>query len=241
MDDLALCRLLFASMAAILDASAQAAAAAPAVVAAQAAAAVAEMIEICVDRTTLSTAGHQDADPTEASALREFTRFCEADSAGRCKLVLHYFYKRPKMGMAVRTLLKARETRWRSADRAFLRNQRRRDAQAAAAEVLDGDEDAAMHHAAAAAAMIVDAGALQSLMDDDAPVLALENGEAVMQFLPAICDGVIRDDEATTVAWSPSPPSPSSSFASPSSSSSATASVGKDLSSADSADGCVVM
>ena len=127
-----------------------------------------------MNRTVLSTAGYQDVQPTEASARREFTRFCEADSAGKCRLILHYFYKRPKLGMAVRRLLKARETALRAADRAARSHHRRRDDQAAAAEMLDGDEVEALHQALAlndlaGAAMLVDADPLQPLVGDDAP------------------------------------------------------------------------
>ena len=243
---IALRRLLFASTAGFHNAVA------PAGAAAQAAAAAAEMVETRVDRAGLSTAGCQDVQPTGASALRELERYLEADSAGRCRLVLNYFYKRPQMGMAVRTLLKGHEKSQRVSERAARNYRRRRDAQAAAAaaaapaEILDDLDEEDLHElqvAGAAAAMLVDAGPLQLAIGDQAPSLALAAGEKVSQLLREICDGDMLEDEGTTAAGTPSPPSPTSTVASPSfssSSSSAAASVGSDLSSAGSADGCIV-
>ena len=59
--------------------------------------------------STLNTFGHADVEPTPLSAQRELQRFLEEGQAGRIKLIVHYWFKRPRMGEKIRDLYRKME------------------------------------------------------------------------------------------------------------------------------------
>ena len=54
--------------------------------------------------STLNTVGQADREPTLLSAQRELQRFLEDSQAGRIKLIVQYWFKRPRMREKIRDL-----------------------------------------------------------------------------------------------------------------------------------------
>ena len=71
------------------------------VVAAAAAAAAAqeEEVVVVIQRSVMSTSGYSDLPPSEFAAHQEFRNFLSESPAGRCRRIMYYWYKRPKLGM----------------------------------------------------------------------------------------------------------------------------------------------
>ena len=89
------------------------------VVAAAAAAAAAqeEEVVVVIQRSVMSTSGYSDVPPSEVKAHQEFQNFLSESPAGRCQRIMYYWYKRPQLGMQVRSLFKKRETAQRKKER----------------------------------------------------------------------------------------------------------------------------
>ena len=171
---------------------------------------------LMVHRSLCSTAGSQDVPPTPHTARKEFIRFRDSGERERVKLIMTYFYKRPKLGAAVRELLKDTEKMVRASDRSARQYARRRAANEALNEAVAENEALLISHDDM---MAVDEALLPVALDPVAPILALTDGDVIEVVPPlaaAICDS--ETDDATTAGTSSCS---SSAGSSPSSSSSA--------------------
>ena len=108
-----------------------------AVPAAAAAAAQEEEVVVVIQRSVMSTSGYADLPPSEFAAHQECRNFLSESPAGRCRRIMYYWYKRPKLGMQVRSLFKKQEAAQRKKD---LRIYRRRVAAADAAEEVAAEK-----------------------------------------------------------------------------------------------------
>ena len=70
--------------------------------------------------STLNTVGQSDREPTLLSAQRELQRFLEESQAGRIKLIVQYWFKRPRMGYTIRDMYSKMETKKRTSDQKHL-------------------------------------------------------------------------------------------------------------------------
>ena len=105
-------------------------------------------VAVRILESTLNTFGHADVEPTPLSAQRELQRFLEEGQAGRIKLIVQYWFKRPRMGYTIRDLCSKMETKKRTSDQKHLYYLRHRADQAALADIFDESAALADHVAA---------------------------------------------------------------------------------------------
>jgi len=185
-----------------------------AAVPAAAAAAQEEEVVVVIQRSVMSTSGYSDAPPSEITAHQEFQNFLSESPAGRCQRIMYYWYKRPQLGMQVRSLFKKRETAQRKKER-DARLYRRRVAAADAAEEVAAEN--------ALLQLIED---LENPMDipwrtleDIAALqlLPLEDMDPLPHLPPPSSSGIFATGESSDIDMSTSPCSSSSSSSGPSS------------------------
>ena len=175
-------------------------AAVPVVAAAAAAAAQEEEVVVVIQRSVMSTSGYSDVPPSEVTAHQEFQNFLSESPAGRCQRIMYYWYKRPQLGMQVRSLFKKRETAQRKKEREA-RQYRRRVAAADAAEEVAAEN--------ALLQLIED---LENPMDIPQLPLALE---PIAALPPPSSSGIFATGESSDIDMSTSPGSSSSYSSSP--------------------------
>ena len=171
------------------------------VVAAAAAAAAAqeEEVVVVIQRSVMSTSGYTDVPPSEVKAQSEFQNFLSESPAGRCQRIMYYWYKRPQLGMQVRSLFKKRETAQRKKEREA-RQYRRRVAAADAAEEVAAEN--------ALLQLIED---LENPMDIAAlQLLPLEDKDPLPHLPPPSSSGIFATGESSDIDMSTSPGSSSS-------------------------------
>ena len=175
-------------------------AAVPVVAAAAAAAAAAqeEEVVVVIQRSVMSQC-RQDVPPSEFTAHQEFQNFLSESPAGRCQRIMYYWYKRPQLGMQVRSLFKKRETAQRKKEREARQYRRRVAAADAAKEVAA--ENALLQ-------LIED---LENPMDIAAlQLLPLEDMDPLPHLPPPSSSGIFATGEISDSDMSTSPGSSSS-------------------------------
>ena len=181
-------------------------AAVPVVAAAAAAAAQEEEVVVVIQRSVMSTSGYSDVPPSKVTAHQEFQNFLSESPAGRCQRIMYYWYKRPQLGMQVRSLFKKRETAQRKKEREARQYRRRVAAADAAKEVAA--ENALLQ-------LIED---LENPMDIAAlQLLPLEDMDPLPHLPPPSSSGIFATGESSDIDMSTSPCSSSSSSSGPSS------------------------
>ena len=155
-----------------------------------------------IQSSVMSTSGYSVVPPSEVTAHQEFRNFLSESPAGRCQRIMYYWYKRPQLGMQVRSLFKKRETAQRKKER-DARLYRRRVAAADAAEEVAAEN------------------ALLQLIDlenhpMDIPQLPLAL-EPIAALPPPSSSSIFATGESSDIDMSTSPCSSSSSSSGPSS------------------------